>query len=146
MTAILRLRISWNFLSVRFCWLLLAGPDQKTRLEVRRRRMTFYYDSGCIVSFLHVFASSVKGIPAQVIKHKYNPSYFESEGGGMKPNVLWGADPSYFNKGVYGNGLTFRTSHKWSLEELQVLMPTCIGLIVQPQINQPWKQEITVVF
>lgn len=49
--------------------------------------MTFYYDSGCIVSFLHVFAS-VKGIPAQVIKHKYNPSYFESEGGGMKPNVL----------------------------------------------------------
>lgn len=50
--------------------------------------MTCYYDAGCIVSFLHVFASSVKRIPAQVIKYKYNPSYFESEGGGMNLNVL----------------------------------------------------------
>lgn len=43
------------------------SSDQETRLELSRKRITFYPHAGGAVSFLHVFASLVKGTHLIVI-------------------------------------------------------------------------------
>lgn len=54
------------------------------RLEVKRKRGTFYPHANHVVSFLCSFLCFlVKGTPSQMKKHRFDPSYLESEDAGM---------------------------------------------------------------